>query len=135
MRDDAPADMAPILSFRELRVYVSAFETAVEILEMSKGFPAHERHGLVDQLRRSATSVCANLAEAWRRRRSARHFVSKLSDADAEAAEVAVWLDFALRLGYLTPEAHATYIDRYDHIGRQLTLMIRSPEQWVRPDP
>ena len=72
--------------------------------------------------------MCASLAEAWSRRRSEKQFISKITDADAEAT---VWLDFALHPGYLSPEIHARYLERYDHIGRQLTLMIRSPEQWI----
>lgn len=123
--------MAAILDFRDLRVYKAAFEAALELHKVSAEFPVHQRYRLTDQLYRASTSVCANLAEAWRRRRSEKHFISKISDADAEAAEVTVWLDFALRLGYLSPEAHAHYRDRYDHIGRQLTLMIRAPEQWM----
>ncbi len=130
-----PISMAQILDFRQLRVYAAAFDAAAEIHRLSATFPVAERYGLTDQLRRATRSVCANLAEAWRRRRSARHFVAKLSDADAEAAEATVWLDFALRFGYLQTNQHCNLIDSYDHISRQLTLMIRNPDQWVRSDP
>ncbi|MBM3335773.1 four helix bundle protein [Candidatus Sumerlaeota bacterium] len=44
--------------------------------------------------------MCADIAEAWRKRRHVSHFVSKLRGADSEAAEVVVWLDFALLGGY-----------------------------------
>ena len=127
--------MAQIHDFRQLRVYSAAFDAAAEVHTLTASFPVDERFGLTDQLRRATRSVCANLAEAWRRRRSAKHFVAKLSDADAEAAEVTVWLDFALRFGYLTPNKHGDLIDSYDHISRQLTIMIRTPDQWIRAEP
>jgi four helix bundle protein len=120
--------------FRELRVYQSAFELAVEIYTLSKGFPVEERYSLTDQIRRSSRSVAANIAEAWRKRRYSNSFVSKLSDADAEAAETSVWLDFAREFGLLTEEQFARLFDRYDHVCSQLAIMMASPEKW-RPQP
>jgi len=89
--------MGTIRHFRELDVYKMAMEAAVEIFEMTKGFPPEERYSLTDQVRRSSRSVCANIAEAWRKRRYPNAFVSKLSDAEAEASETGVWLEFAVR--------------------------------------
>jgi len=85
--------------FRELRVYCQAFDAAMRIFELSKAWPMEERYSLTDQIRRSSRSVCENVAEAWRKRRYTAHFISKLSDADAEAGESQAWLDFALRCG------------------------------------
>ncbi|KAF0107324.1 MAG: S23 ribosomal protein [Anaerolineaceae bacterium] len=121
--------------FRELRVYQLAFETAVRIYELSKLFPAEERYSLTDQIRRSSRSVCTNIAEAWRKRRYPNHFVSKLSDADAEAAETIVWLDFALRFGYISASVHTELTDHYDHLCSQLTLMMNDPKQWMPRNP
>src|SRR3972149_4047166 len=98
---------------RELRVYQLAFESAVRIYETSKAFPAEERYSLTDQIRRSSRSVCANIAEAWRKRRYPKSFVSKLSDADTEATETTVWLDFALHFGYISKEVHTELTDQY----------------------
>ena len=53
----------------DLMVYQKAFEAAMAIFEVSKSFPPEERYALTDQMRRSSRSVCANLAEAWRKRR------------------------------------------------------------------
>lgn len=78
-----------------------------------------------------AWSVCANIAEAWRKRRYPNNFVSKLSDADAEAAETLVWLDFALHFGYIPAELHKEMSDRYDHICSQLSLMMSDPQKWT----
>jgi len=120
----------PIRHFRDLDVYQNGFETGLRVYESSKKFPDDERYALTDQVRRSSRSVCANIAEAWRKRRYPASFVSKLSDADAEAAETQVWLTIAFQCGYLKPEAHNELLDRYRHICAQLTRMINMPDQW-----
>ena len=78
---------------RDLEVYKKAFGAAMQIFELSKAFPKEETYSLTDQIRRSSRSVCANLAEAWRKRRYEKAFISKLSDSESEAAETQVWLE------------------------------------------
>ncbi len=119
--------------FRELRVYHLAFTSALAVYEVSKTFPAEERYSMTDQIRHSSRSVCANIAEAWRKRRYASHFVSKLSDADAEAAETMVWLDFAKAYRFIDPQRHAELTDQYDHICSQLSIMMSEPAKWSAP--
>src|SRR4030067_3876679 len=96
-----------IRHFRELDAYQMALEAAIGIFEMKKGFPVEERYSLTVQVRRSLRSVCANIAEAWRKRRYSAAFVSKLSDAEVEAAETQVWIEMAVRCGYLDPAKSA----------------------------
>src|SRR6267143_6451766 len=122
--------MMRVADYKDLRVYRLAFESAMEIFELSKKFPSEERFSLTDQIRRSSRSVCTNIAEAWRKRRYEAAFVSKLSDSDGEAAETEVHLDFVLRCGYLRAETHARLRDQYDHICRQLTKMISDAASW-----
>src|SRR6266702_1512120 len=110
--------------FRDLDVYQNALETALRVYELSKKFPDGERYALTNQIRRSSRSVCANIAEAWRKRRYTAAFISKLSDADTEAAETEVWIEFALRCGYLRQEAVSRLRDDYDHVCRQLSVMM-----------
>jgi four helix bundle protein len=121
----------PAKDHRELRVYQQAFEAAVRIHEITKSFPPEERYSHTDQIRRASRSVCANIAEAWRKRRYPNHFVSKLSDADSEAGETLVWLDFALRFGYITSEVHADLSEHYNQICAQLTVMMAEPRKWM----
>ena len=105
----------------------------MEIFEFSKEFPAEEKYSLTDQIRRSSRSVCANLAEAWRKRRYQAHFISKLSDAEAEAAETQVWIEFAVACKYIPkPEARAVY-RKYDEILRTVVGMINHPKSWALP--
>jgi four helix bundle protein len=90
-----------IKTHEDLEVYQIAFKAAMEIFKLSKVFPSEEKYSLTDQIRRSSRSVCANLAEAWRKRRYKAAFIAKLSDSESEAAEVQVWLKFAVECGYL----------------------------------
>jgi four helix bundle protein len=86
-------------------IYKLTFEAAMQIFELSKRFPVEERYSLTDQMRRSSRSVCANLAEAWRKRRYKAAFVAKLSDCEAEVAETQTWLEFAIKCNYLSPKS------------------------------
>jgi len=105
----------------------------MRIFELSKAWPMEERYSLTDQIRRSSRSVCENVAEAWRKRRYTAHFISKLSDADAEAGESQAWLDFALRCGYLSQEDYADLDKRYETICGGLVRMMTEPEKWCGP--
>lgn len=115
----------------DLDVYQRAFEAANKIYQLSKGFPKEETYSLTDQIRRSSRSVCANLAEAWRKRRYEAAFVSKLSDAEAEAAETQVWLEFAVQCQYLDRDQAAELYQAYAGVLRTIVGMINHPETWV----
>ena len=105
-----------IQSHRELEVYQRAFDAAMRIFDLSKRFPRVEMYSLTDQMRRSSRSVCANLAEAWRKRRYAAAFISKLSDSEGEAAETQVHIEFAVKCGYLTRADGLSLYEAYDAV-------------------
>jgi four helix bundle protein len=92
--------MAHIKSYKELRVYEAAMRAAMRIFELTKRFLTEERYSLTDQIRKASRSVCANIGEAWRKRRYPAHFVSRLSDSEGEAEETRVWLEFSWRCGF-----------------------------------
>jgi four helix bundle protein len=117
-----------------LDVYKKAFDAAMSIFAISKSFPAEEKYSLTDQIRRSSRSVCANLAEAWRKRRYEAAFKSKLSDSESEAAETQVWLEFAVKCGYLERDPAGELYQTYDEVLRMLVTMIHSSDSWVIPD-
>ena len=125
--------MKLVRHFRGLRVYQSAFQAAMRIYELSKHWPREERYSLTDQVRRSSRAVCGAIAEAWRKRRYPKHFVSKLTDADSEAAETQGWLDFALACGYIPREEFADLNARHEAICSGLVSMMARPEQWCVP--
>jgi four helix bundle protein len=122
--------MAKIATHKDLRVFQTAFKAAMEIYRLSKLFPVEEKYSLTDQVRRSSRSVCANLAEAFRKRRYPKNFVSKLSDCEAEAAETQVWLDFALACDYISIEDYEKLYKEYDMIIGMLVKMMLEPEKW-----
>ncbi len=117
----------------ELHVYRQAYATARHVFEASRGWPPEERYALTDQARRAARSVCANLAEAWAKRLYPRHFVSKLTDALAEAEEAGVWLDFAHDHGYLDAATHVELRASLRSVCAGLVKMIRTPSAWCIP--
>src|SRR5215218_3735320 len=123
--------MGHIGSYKELRVYVAAMEAAMRIFELTKKFPPEEKYSMVDQMRRSSRSVCANIAEAWRKRRYKAHFVSKLSDAEGEAEETRVWLEFASRCSYMGKDEAGDLDANYDLVLGQLVKMIANANQWT----
>jgi four helix bundle protein len=124
----------PVRTHRDLDVYSLAFAVAMRIFHESKQFPAEERFSLTSQVRRSSRSVCANLAEAWRKRRYEASFLSKLDDAEAEAAEVQVWQQFASECGYLPPDAATSIAAEYDKILGMLVRLTNDPEPWLLPE-
>ena len=115
----------------ELEVYKKAFDAAMLIFQESKSFPKEETYSLTDQIRRSSRSVCANLAEAWRKRRYKAAFIAKLSDTESEAAETQVWLEFATKCLYLKHDHTSRLYQAYDEILRMLVAMINKPQSWV----
>lgn len=120
-----------IRSYKELRVYQNAMDAAMRIFEVTKEFPPEEKYSMVDQMRRSSRSVCANLAEAWRKRRYKAAFVANLSDAESEACETQVWIEFACRCGYIDEDSLNKLDDAYDHIIGQLVRMIQEADKWL----
>jgi len=120
-----------IRSYRDLRVYQAAMDAAMKIFELTKHFPAEERFSMTDQIRRCSRSVCTNIGEAWRKRRDAAHFVSKLSDSETEAEETRVWLEIAWRCRYIQLDVRDELDETYDKILGQLVRMIDHPEQWT----
>ena len=123
--------MNRITHFRELNVYQNALAAVLEVHELTKAFPTEERYSLTDQIRRSSRSVCANLAEAWRKRRYRAAFIAKLSDCEAEAAETQVWLEIAMRIDLITNAQFEELDRKYDKIIGMLVRMLNTPEKWI----
>jgi four helix bundle protein len=125
--------MALVKHYKELRVHKQAFAAVSRIYTLSKHWPKEERYSLTDQIRRSSRSVCANIAEAWHKRRYPAHFISKLSDSDSEAAETEVWLDFALDCGYISQQVHNELYNTYENVIGGLVNMMANPDAWCGP--
>lgn len=121
---------AKIVRHTDLEVYRRAFAAAMQVFKWSKAFPKEERYSLTDQARRASRSVAANISEGWRKRRYAASFVSKLNDAEGEAAETQTWLQFAVECNYLKPEDTRALYSEYDQLIAMLVTMQNQPEVW-----
>ena len=119
-------------TFRELEVYQNALTLAIEIHQFCKTLPQEEKYALADQMRRASRSVCANISEAWRKRRYKAAFRAKLSDSETEASEMQCWLDISLKLSYMNEEMYKDFNKRYEKVISQIVSMIRDADRWCR---
>ena len=122
--------------FRDLIVYQKAKVVSRKIFELSKTFPNEEKYSLTDQIRRSSRSICAQIAEAWGKRRYKKHFISKLTDSDSEQLETQHWVGDAADCKYITKEQEKYLIERLSEIGRMLNSMMIKADKFcgVEPD-
>src|SRR5436190_8189208 len=124
--------MAAARSFRDLKVYQAARETALCIFAATKSFPREERYALTDQIRRSSRAVKAMIAEAWARRRYKAAFINKIDEALGEANETQSWLDDALDDGYVLKEDFHELNAGYQTIGGMLSRMIDRADDFCK---
>jgi len=123
-----------VKSAKELEVYELAYDLAMRIFEQSSSWPKEEKYALTDQIRRSSRSVCANLREAWAKRRYPAHFLSKITDADAENSETDTWLDFAKDAGCLSLDQHEEFATKVVTIGKMLGSILKNYESFCQND-
>ena len=120
-----------VVRHEQLEVYEIAFRAANAIFELTKSFPPEERYSLTDQIRKSSRSVCANIAEGWRKRRYRAAFQSALNIAEAEAAETQTWLRFGVTCGYVGDSTGVELTGTYDQVIGKLVVMINNPWPWL----
>ncbi len=118
------------MRFQDLLAYKKGFELAMKILNISTSFPKEETYSLTDQIRRSSRSVCANTAEAYGKRSYPKHFISKLTDCDAENSETQTWLEFALACIHINKQQFQELTDESLEIGKLINFMIRNPDKF-----
>ena len=123
--------MEKITRHEELKVYILAYNSAMEIFELSKTFPKTETYSLTDQIRRSSRSVCANIAEAFYRRKYPKSFIARLTDAEAECAETRVWLNFAQDCNYIDHQDIILLLEKYSSVISMLISMIKHYNKWT----
>ena len=118
-------------TYRDLEVFKKAYQLAMDIFEVSKSFPKEEKYSLTDQVRRSSRSVCVNFGEAYRRRKYPAHFVSKLTDADAENTETEIWIKFTFDCKYIDEIKFEDFKSRCAEVGKMLGYMINNPGKYL----
>ncbi|MDP2688017.1 MAG: four helix bundle protein [Aequorivita sp.] len=118
------------MDFKKLIAYQKSFDLGMAIYTVSKSFPKEEKYSLTDQIRRSSRSVSANIAEAYRKRKYQRHFISKLTDSDGENSETNVWLDYAFACEYLKEEVYNELSKENIEIGKLINYMMNNPSKF-----
>ena len=130
---DYGRQMAEIISsFKELRAYQEAVRLQEMVFEESKHWPKEELYALTSQIRRSSRAIGAAMAEAWAKRRYPAHFLSKMTDADAELQESQHWIETAYASGYLSGESKESFILLSQEIGRLIGGMMAKHESFCR---
>jgi four helix bundle protein len=115
-----------IRSHRDLDVYNLSYTLAMEVFELTVGFPREERYALTDQMRRSSRGVCGNIVEGFAKRRHQNVFRNSLNNSLGESEETKLWLDFALDCAYIDADKHAVLRAGYRQVGAMLwTLMTK----------
>jgi len=118
------------MRFQDLLAYKKSFELAMSIFHFSKNFPIEEKYSLTDQIRRSSRSVSVNIAEATRKRRYVNHFISKLTDSDAENSETQSWLEYSLECEYINQETFDNLTLKSLEVGKLLNYMMNNPDKF-----
>jgi four helix bundle protein len=118
------------MSFKTLLAYQKSFRLAMECFELSKSFPPEEKYDLTSQLRRSSRSVCAQIAEGYRKRKYPKYFVSKLVDASGENSETEIWIDFSFECNYINEQTQKSLLEMNHEVGRLLSFMIDNPDKF-----
>ncbi|WP_186756876.1 four helix bundle protein [Echinicola salinicaeni] len=116
--------MEYVKNFQELNVYITSKQLSQNIFQVSREFPKEETFSLTDQVRRSSRSIGAQIAEAWGKRRYERHFISKLTDTDAEQLETQHWIETASNCGYISEDKSKELLNTCRSIGKMLNGMM-----------
>jgi four helix bundle protein len=118
-------------TYKDLLAFQKSYALALEIFLITKGFPGEEKFSLTDQIRRSSRSVCANIAEAYKRKRYKDYFISKLNDSETENTETQIWLDFAKDCMYISTEQYQRLTALNTETGKLIWFMIHNPDKFI----
>ena len=118
------------MRFQELLAYKKSFELAMRVFNLSRKFPPEEKYSLTDQIRRSSRSVSTNIAESYAKRLYQKHFISKLSDSDAENLETQSWLEFAKACGYIDENTFNELFEETVQVAKLIHYMMRNPDKF-----
>ena len=111
---------------RDLIVFQRAYQISLDIYQQSKSFPEEEKFAITDQLRRSATSICANIAEGYGRQlTSAADFKRFLIIAKGSCQEVSVWIDYCKDLSFVDEKTANKWEQEYIEISKMLFALIQ----------
>jgi len=112
-----------VKEFSELEVWKRAKGVVIQIYELTRSFPKQETYGLIDQLRRSVNSICANIAEGFERYHT-KDKVRFYYNARGSISECKSHLLISGELNYIKADKVMVLIKELDRIGIMLNNMI-----------
>lgn len=112
-------------SIEEVPVWIRAQEFAVEVYRITKKFPNSENFGLISQVKRSSSSVPANITEGFYRN-TRKELLQFLYTARGSLGETISHLNLAKRLDYLNEKEFILIKEKADEVGKQLNGWIKS---------
>lgn len=117
-----------ISSYRDLKVWQLAIDISVASYEVTQSLPREELYGLTSQIRRSVSSVAANIAEGYGRENRGS-FVQFLRIAQGSLKELETHLIIAGRVGLIQPIVLSELLERCDENGKMLGALIRTVQR------
>ncbi|MEA1972658.1 MAG: four helix bundle protein [Candidatus Cloacimonadota bacterium] len=114
-----------IKSFRDMQVWKDSMNLAVEIFELTDNFPKKEDYSITSQIRRSATSISANIAEAFGRFH-AKDKINFYYFARGSVTETQSHLIYSSKVEYLSVEKSKDLIIKLDEIMFSLNKIIKT---------
>lgn len=118
-------------NYRDLEVWTKAHNLTVQLYAKSRSFPKEEFYGLTSQLRRSAISVGANLAEGCGRQ-TTPELARFVRIAMGSASELDYHLLLAKNLGYLESDDHKGLSQELTRIRKMLASLLSTLENPVK---
>ena len=115
-------------SYQDLEVWQFAMDLVVQCYKATRHFPKEESYGLTSQIRRSAASIPANIAEGYGRDQSGS-FIQFLKIAQGSARELETHLLIAERIGFMSPDVDGNPRPLCDRTCKMLRAYIRSIEK------
>lgn len=109
--------------FQDLFVWGKAHKLVLAVYEISKGFPKTELFGLVSQIRRSSVSICANIAEGYKK--STKDFVRFLEIAQGSLEETKYHLILSRDLNYFSENEFNKLFNMCNETGYLLYQLIK----------
>lgn len=114
-----------IRSYKDLIVYQKAYQLVLQIYKVTESFPKTEIYGLVSQMRRSAVSIPANIAEGYRRGHR-KEYIQFLRIAQGSCGELETFLSMSKDLDFIKEKEFEEFEKVQEEISRLLQALISS---------
>ena len=113
-----------IESYRDLEIWKKGVRFSIEIYQVTDNFPAKEQFGIINQLRRAASSFPANIAEGYGRE-STKNYIQFLRTSRGSLNEVETFLYIAFGLKFIDKKILDDLLHKSNELGKMITSLIK----------